>query len=100
MGVYRSYMAMCLSNHVPQNINIVIVEYNVNDGGAKGDAPVRRAHERLLRRLLAYVLVCDVGLGLTSCKRGIVLTSFTCRLPNRPLVMELVVFRWPGEGEL
>ena len=39
----------------------------INDGGSKGDTPIRRSHERLLRKLLAF--------------------------PNRPAVMELVFYR-------
>ena len=39
----------------------------VNDGGERWEVPIRTAHERLLRKLLAY--------------------------PNRPAVMELVFYR-------
>lgn len=62
------YMAMCLHSHIPPDIDAIIVEYNVNDGTAKGNVPERRAHERLLRKLL--------------------------KLPRAPLVMEMVVHRW------
>ena len=60
-------MNACLQWHVPPTVDLVVVEYNINDGGA-GDRPIRRAHERLIRKLLAF--------------------------PNRPAVMEVVVYRW------
>jgi hypothetical protein len=45
-------MALCVAWHVPLEADLVIVEYNINDGSAQGDVPIRRAHERLLRTLL------------------------------------------------
>ena len=47
-----SYMALCVTWHVPLEADLVIVEYNINDGSLQGDVPIRRAHERLLRTLL------------------------------------------------
>ena len=39
----------------------------INDGGERGDTPGRRAHERMVRKLLSY--------------------------PNHPAVMELIIYR-------
>ena len=30
------------------------LQFTINDGNEKGDAPFRRSHERLLRKLLTY----------------------------------------------
>jgi len=50
-------------------IHSLLGQYNVND--MQGiQLPLRKAHERLLRKLLA--------------------------LPKRPAVVELLVYRWPG----
>jgi hypothetical protein len=32
----------------------VALQFTINDGNEKGDAPFRRSHERLLRKLLNY----------------------------------------------
>jgi hypothetical protein len=48
-------------------------QFNINDGGARGDAAIRRAHERLLRKLLAY--------------------------QNRPAVLEMVFYRYPDDPQ-
>jgi len=45
-------MALCVTWHVPPEADLVVLEYNINDGGGKGDIPIRRSHERLLRTLL------------------------------------------------
>ncbi len=50
-----------------RDADLVTVEFNVNDGPAT-DSPLRLAHERLLRRLLA--------------------------LPSAPAVVEVLVYRW------
>ncbi|PRW59533.1 hypothetical protein C2E21_1609 [Chlorella sorokiniana] len=64
-----SYMSLCSAWHVPDDVELVFVEYNVND--LQGiQLPYRKAHERLLRKLLA--------------------------LPKRPAVVELLIYRWPG----
>ena len=91
-----SYMALCVNQHVAPDADLVLLEYNVrrvvgrggragraalpnaparctraqvNDGGAqKGDSPIRRAHERLMRKLLGY--------------------------PHQPAVLEMVFARW------
>ena len=79
-----SYMALCVNQHVAPDADLVLLEYNVrrvvgrggragraalpnaparctraqvNDGGAqKGDSPIRRAHERLMRKLLLQLV--------------------------------------------
>ncbi|KAL4856611.1 hypothetical protein ACK3TF_003052 [Chlorella vulgaris] len=64
-----SYMSLCVSWHVPPDADLVIAEYNINDGPGKADE-IRQAHERLLRKLLVY--------------------------PNRPAVIELLYYRRPN----
>lgn len=73
-GTPSSYMALCMKWHVPGTVDLVFLEYNINDGDESGDVPLRRSHERLLRLLLA--------------------------LPNRPALMEIVVHRWLKDHEL
>lgn len=65
-GVTSTYMASCMKWHVPTDVDLVIVEYNVNDGFEAFhctelpckveygylNSPHRRAYERLLRKLL------------------------------------------------
>eukprot|EP00889_Picochlorum_renovo_P000207 jgi/Picre1/27237/NNA_000206.t1 len=65
-------MALCWRFYIPRDPDLIIVEYNVNDGGDKSnDSPMRRAHERLLRSLLS--------------------------LESKPAVIENVVMRIPEE---
>ena len=65
-----AYMALCWRYYVPRQPDLMIVEYNVNDGAERStNAPIRRAHERLLRSLLS--------------------------LPSSPAVIENVVMRIP-----
>lgn len=67
-----AYMALCWRYYVPRQPDLMIVEYNVNDGAERStNAPIRRAHERLLRSLLS--------------------------LPSSPAVIENVVMRIPEE---
>ncbi|KAL4856609.1 hypothetical protein ACK3TF_003052 [Chlorella vulgaris] len=61
--------SLCVSWHVPPDADLVIAEYNINDGPGKADE-IRQAHERLLRKLLVY--------------------------PNRPAVIELLYYRRPN----
>ncbi|WPT13740.1 hypothetical protein PSENEW3_00001579 [Picochlorum sp. SENEW3] len=71
-GTPSSYMALCWRFYIPRDPDLIIVEYNVNDGGDKSnDSPMRRAHERLLRSLLS--------------------------LESKPAVIENVVMRIPEE---
>jgi hypothetical protein len=44
------------------------MEFNPNDGSEKGDKPIRRAHERLIRKLLVH--------------------------EKRPPVLEVIFFLW------
>ena len=64
-----TYFALCNQAHVPAEADIVVVELNINDGPQPG-GPHRRAHERLLRKLLQY--------------------------KNRPAVLEMVFYLYPG----
>ncbi|PRW61115.1 hypothetical protein C2E21_0584 [Chlorella sorokiniana] len=64
-----SYMSLCVHWHVPEEADLVIVEYNINDGAGDRTDPVRAAHERLLRKLLSF--------------------------KNRPAVMEITFYRRP-----
>ena len=53
----RARRSMCHNIHVPQDADVVIVEYSLNDGGEiypVYDNPTRRPFERLLRKLLSY----------------------------------------------
>ncbi|KAI7846427.1 hypothetical protein COHA_000040 [Chlorella ohadii] len=61
------YMAFCMQTHMPagRQIDLVIVEYAINDGGRPWHHAHPRFYERLLRRLLA--------------------------LPSRPLVLGLMM---------
>ncbi|KAL4422279.1 hypothetical protein ABPG75_008476 [Micractinium tetrahymenae] len=68
-AVPSSYFSMCVSREVPQDADLVILEFNMNDGGPL-DSPMRRAHERLVRKIL--------------------------NLPNRPAAVELVFWEWPA----
>jgi hypothetical protein len=67
-----SFAALCLDELV-RDADLVTVEFNVNDGAGAADDPLRLAHERLLRRLLA--------------------------LPSAPAVVEVLVYRWVGAVE-
>ncbi|KAL4444661.1 hypothetical protein ABPG77_002478 [Micractinium sp. CCAP 211/92] len=67
-GVPSSYFSVCAEWHMPENPDLVVLETNVNDGGKeRGDTPIRRAHERLIRKLL--------------------------NLPSHPAVAELLYYR-------
>jgi hypothetical protein len=46
------------------------LQFIINDGGGFGDSPMRRSHERLIRKLLSY--------------------------RNHPEVVEFVFYMWPG----
>ncbi|EFN56843.1 hypothetical protein CHLNCDRAFT_144427 [Chlorella variabilis] len=49
-----NYFTLCLQWHVPPDADLVLMEFNPNDGPDKGDMPIRRAHERLIRKLLVH----------------------------------------------
>ncbi|KAI3426970.1 hypothetical protein D9Q98_006914 [Chlorella vulgaris] len=49
-----TYFSLCLQWHVPPEADFVLLEFNPNDGADKGDAPSRRGHERLIRKLLVH----------------------------------------------
>jgi hypothetical protein len=49
-----TYFSLCLQWHVPPDVDMMLLEFNPNDGAERFDAPPRRAHERLIRKLLAY----------------------------------------------
>ncbi|KAL4419206.1 hypothetical protein ABPG77_000600 [Micractinium sp. CCAP 211/92] len=68
-AVPSSYFSMCVSREAPLDADLVIFEFNMNDGGPLG-SPMRRAHERLVRKVL--------------------------NLPNRPAAVELVFWGWPA----
>lgn len=58
-GTSSSYMALCHSLRLPQNVDLVVLEYSKNDaeGGTQqpiNKNPLRRTFERLLRKLSAY----------------------------------------------
>lgn len=77
-GTTSAYMAACTNMHVPQEADIVIVEYSVNDDCEAMpilDNAVRRPYERLLRKLLL--------------------------LPSRPAVVLLHAYAWlrPSLGQ-
>jgi lysophospholipase L1-like esterase len=82
VATMSDYMAVCSSSHIPNNTDLVILEYAVNDiprtvhGMSLMDNSERRAMERLLRRLLEY--------------------------PHRPAVVFLNIFSWfvATSGEL
>ena len=71
-GVMYAYMALCYSWHVPQDADLVFVEYAVNDqpptDGKEYPMPQLAALERLIRSLL--------------------------KLPRRPAVVLFNVFKW------
>ncbi|KAL4853770.1 Cell cycle and apoptosis regulator protein 2 [Chlorella vulgaris] len=71
-GTPSSYFALCSRWHVPADVDLVVVEFNVNDGAHPTVDPIRRAHERMLRKLLQY--------------------------DNWPAVLELVLYRYPGQN--
>jgi hypothetical protein len=51
-GTPSSYMALCVDNKIPQESDIILVEYNINDGSFDKTHPMRKAHERMLQRIL------------------------------------------------
>ena len=51
----RELPAPCLTPARPPSLTLTPqIDFNPNDGDEHGDAPKRRGHERLLRKLLAY----------------------------------------------
>ncbi|KAG2488702.1 hypothetical protein HYH03_012702 [Edaphochlamys debaryana] len=70
-GTTSQYMSSCHNVHVPQRADVVILEYAINDGQVAYPVmnnEVRRAYERLIRKLLRY--------------------------PRRPAVVLFHTFRW------
>ncbi len=61
----------CIKSSI--EVTTVTLQFNINDGGATGDSAIRRAHERLLRKLLAY--------------------------QHQPAVLEMVFYRYPDDPE-
>jgi hypothetical protein len=54
-GTVSMFMSVCVKNHVPEDVDIVLVEYAVNDNpGLEFDHDQRKGFERLLRKLLNY----------------------------------------------
>ena len=57
-GTLSSYMSVCHNLHIPKDADIVFVEYSVNDWHSPGGPPfqnnIRRAFERLLRKIMRY----------------------------------------------
>ncbi|KAG2498444.1 hypothetical protein HYH03_003701 [Edaphochlamys debaryana] len=74
-GTLSAYMSSCMQTHIPENVDLVFVEYSVNDVAAPSrDFEDRRPFERLLRKALA--------------------------LPSRPAVVLVHFFPWRhGEAE-
>lgn len=72
-GTTSAYLSVCHNIHVPSNADIIIVDYSVNDlHQSPGFRPflheIRRAMERMIRKLLNY--------------------------PNRPAVILLHAYAW------
>lgn len=70
-GTLSQYMSVCHSMHIPSNVDIVFLEYAIND--EEMPMPhynnlVRRPFEKLIRKVLNY--------------------------PNRPAVVIYSAFRW------
>ncbi|GAX77809.1 hypothetical protein CEUSTIGMA_g5252.t1 [Chlamydomonas eustigma] len=56
-GTVSGYMSVCHNMHVPKDVDIVLVEYSVNDWHSPAPTfqnNIRRGYERLLRKLLKY----------------------------------------------
>jgi hypothetical protein len=54
-GTVSMFMSVCVKNHVPEDVDIVLVEYAVNDQpGLEFEHDQRKGFERLLRKLLNY----------------------------------------------
>ncbi|GAX81637.1 hypothetical protein CEUSTIGMA_g9065.t1 [Chlamydomonas eustigma] len=57
-GTLSAYMSVCLNMHITKDVDIVFVEYSVNDWHLPGGPPfqneMRRSFERLLRKILTY----------------------------------------------
>ncbi|KAG1660750.1 hypothetical protein FOA52_010624 [Chlamydomonas sp. UWO 241] len=56
-GTVSSYMSACHNMHVPKDSDIIFVEYSVNDEAHPMplfNNDMRRAYERLIRKLLSY----------------------------------------------
>ncbi|KAG2493701.1 hypothetical protein HYH03_008215 [Edaphochlamys debaryana] len=74
-GTTSQYMSTCVNLHVPATVDIVIVEYAINDEEMPMphmNNKVRRPYERLIRKLLNY--------------------------PRRPAVILLHAYRWFGDA--
>ena len=59
----------------PRNVLLTLppaLQFNINDGGGFGDSPMRRSHERLIRKLMSY--------------------------KNHPAVVEFIFYMWPGSN--
>ncbi|KAL4444162.1 hypothetical protein ABPG75_011899 [Micractinium tetrahymenae] len=69
-GTGTSYYTMCVSRHVAPDVDLVFLETNVNDGPRPMVHSARKAHERLIRKLLRY--------------------------PNRPAVVEILFWPYPA----
>jgi hypothetical protein len=68
-GTVSQYMSVCLGSHVPSDVDLVVVEYAINDPyNAEHDTDMRKAFERLLRKLL--------------------------NLPKKPAVILLLNYNW------
>ncbi|KAG2493839.1 hypothetical protein HYH03_008056 [Edaphochlamys debaryana] len=74
-GTTSAYMSSCVQHHIPEDVDLVLVEYSVNDDpDPSADYKSRRAFERLLRKVLA--------------------------LPSRPAVVLVHFFSWQnGEAD-
>mmetsp|Transcript_33865 Transcript_33865/g.75103 ORF Transcript_33865/g.75103 Transcript_33865/m.75103 type:complete len:554 (+) Transcript_33865:139-1800(+) len=55
-GTNTGYMALCVHEHAPPDLDMVFVEFSINDISRGANRPLqeRRAFEVLLRRLLTY----------------------------------------------
>ncbi|KAL4421876.1 hypothetical protein ABPG77_003678 [Micractinium sp. CCAP 211/92] len=69
-GTGTSYFAMCVTRHVAPDTDLVFLETNVNDGPRPMEHSSRKAHERLIRKLL--------------------------RLQSRPALVEIIFWPYPA----
>jgi hypothetical protein len=54
-GTLSTFMSACVRNHLPEDVDLVLVEYAVNDlPGHLLDSDQRMGFERLLRKVLNY----------------------------------------------
>lgn len=70
-GSGSAWMELCLDHHVPRSVDLVLVEYAVNDPLAPVDSDATRIFERFLRRVL--------------------------QLPSAPAVLLLNLFPWQNK---